>query len=647
MAVDSEIIRFEDFELDRGAFELRQSGRVVRLERIPLEMLVLLAENPGRLVSREQILERIWGKDVFVDADNAINTAVRKIRQALRENPEKPRLLQTVPGKGYRFAALGAVDNQAAATSTVQTKLDKDGRDRDKGKQEKFDSAVKPHSRWPLWLTLAAALLVIAAIAVRSSSIRKITPRPRKEMLAVLPFVNLSGDPHEEYFVDGMTEEMITQLGSLDPQHLGVIARTSSMQYKSSQKSAAQIAQELGVNYLVEGSVRREGARVRVTAQLIQANDQTHIWAGNFDREQSDVIRLQSEAALSILGKIESTLPHPAQARLAAAPSVNAEAHLAYLLGLHALELRTRQSTEESITAFQRAVALDPEYAPAYAALARVYSLAPVSGTLPAQESMPKAREAAVHAIALDDSLAEAHAVLAFVKAHYEYDWPGAEREYHRALELNPNDAYTHFFYSNSYLSPLGRHDEAIAEMKKAIELDPFSAPIQSFLIRTYTWARRYDQALAQYQQCNQMFPAFALDHERLAHLYTYTYRFEEAISEDAKARELAGEDPTAVLSKENTLRRAWKSGGPTGYWKQLLEFAQMPQNPPEAYVPDYGVAILHARVGDKDKALESLEKAYAKRELAMTEIGIEPAFDSLRPDPRFQSLLHRVGLSQ
>ena len=630
--MDTEIIRFEDFELDRGAFELRQSGRTVRLERIPLELLFFLAENPGRLVTREQILERVWGKDVFVDADNGINTAVRKIRQALKETPESPRFLQTVPGKGYRFTKPEVTDGKTGVGSVPQETAD--------------PGAEQASRRWLLWLSLAV-LFIVAAMVARSFLWRNTKPSLGKEMLAVLPFVNLSGDPHEDYFVDGMTEEMITQLGSLDPRHLGVIARTSSMQYKGARKNTTQIAQELGVDYLLEGSVRRDGERVRVTAQLIQASDQTHLWAGSFDRELGDVVKLQNEVALAIADKIELTLSHEERARLAEAPAVNPEAHLAYLRALQVWDWRTKQGAERSIAELQRAISLDPNYALAYAGLARVYSLAPITGVLSGEEAMPKAREAASRAIALDDSLAEGHTALAFVKAHYEYDWVGAQREYLRALELNPNDAYAHLFYSNSYLSPLGRHDEAIGEMKKAIELDPFSSPVQSFLGRTYLWARRYDDALAQGQKCNQMFPEFAVNHERLAHLYTYTGKFQEAIAEDTKARLLAGEDSESVSKKENSLRQALKSGGPHGYWQQLLEFAQTADNPPEAYTSSYGLAIVYTRLGEKEKAIQSLEKAYEERVLAMTEIGVEPALDPLRSDPRFQSLLRRVHLVQ
>jgi TolB-like protein/DNA-binding winged helix-turn-helix (wHTH) protein len=632
----NEITRFEDFELDRGAFELRRGGQVVRLERIPLELLFLLAERSGLLVGREEILERIWGKDVFLDADNSINTAVRKIRQALKDNPEEPRFVQTVPGKGYRFAARIVSPTLPAAAEEAPTHSRASGQ----------AISGRSLSRWVVWLgvvLLAGALALLLGPYLRRSE----RPVPTKAMLVVLPFVNLSGDSQQEYLADGMTEEMITQLGSLDPQHLGVIARTSSMQYKNGKKGASQIAKELGVTYLLEGSVRRDGQRVRVTAQLIQGDDETHIWAGNFDRELKDVLRLQSDVALAISSKIELSLEGPVRARLAGTPTVDPDAHEAYLQGLHAAELRTRPGTERGIAEFQRAIALDPNYAAAYAALARTYGLATVPGALTVQESMPKAREAAMRALALDESLAEGHTVLGFVKAHYDYDWPGAEREYRRGLELNPNDAYAHLFYSNSYLSPLGRHEEAIREVDKAIALDPFSPPVQSFRGRTLLWARRYDDALAQFNKCAEMFPGFAIDRERIAHLYTYTGKFEEAIAEETKARLLAREEPKNVLKKETELRRAWKQGGPQGYWKMVLELAQAGEAPPEAYIGSYGLAIVYARLGEKEKSLDALEKAFEEHVLAMTEIGIEPALDSLRSDARFQNLLRRVGLAK
>lgn len=632
-----ELIRFEDFELSRGAFELRRKGRAVRLERIPLELLFLLVERRGLLVGREEILEHVWGKDVFVDTDNSINTAVRKIRQALGDDPENPRFVQTVPGKGYRFAAKIITEEPAPAISRAEPEQ------KAEGPGSKTKQGVGNLTAWLGFAAVFLAAVVAGFFLLRHTG----KPAPARAVLVVLPFVNLSGDAQQDYFADGMTEEMITQLGNLDPEHLGVIARTSSMQYKQTKKRASQIAQELGVNYLLEGSVRRDGNHVRVTAQLIRANDETHLWAADFDEELRDVLRLQSEVALAISSKVELNLGEETRRRLNAAPALSPEAHEAYLQGLHASELRTKRGIEEAIEEFQKAIRLDPNYAAAYAALARVYSLAAVPGALPVQESMPKAREAAMRAISLDDSLAEGHTILGFIKAHFEFDWAGAEREYRRGLELSPNDANAHLFYSNSYLSPLGRHEEAIAEMKKAIELDPFSPVTQSFLGRTYLWAKRYEDARTQFAKCADMFPGFAINQERLAHVYTYMGRFEEAIGAESKARLLSGEDPKSVLQKEDALRKALKEGGSQAYWKKVLELSQSGENPPEAYRGAYGTAILFARLGDKQNALDALEKAFGVRELAMTEIGIEPAFDPLRGEARFQDLLRRVGLAK
>lgn len=637
-------IHFERFELDPGAFELRRDGQLIKLERIPLQLLLLLAENRQRLVTREEILRVIWGENVFVDADNSINTAVRKARQALKDDPENPRFLRTVPGKGYRFTA-----EVKSVTSTVSPEelasVEQLPPESPTPLNDDPEVPLPSRNKWAI-LTLIGVIAVVGAVLMlRSRPNPPPQPSTRKAMLAVLPFVNLSGNPGEDYLADGMTEELITQLGGLDPNRLGVIARTSSMQYKGAPKSAAQVAHELGVDYVLEGSVRWNDQRVRVTAQLIQASDQTHLWAADFDRDPGDVLRLQSDLALAISSKIELTLSPPVRARLTDAPPVNAAAHDAYLLGLHELDLRTKSGIERSIAEFQNAIALDPQYASAHAALARAYSLAPVVRAMTPIEAMPKARDAALRAIELDPGLASGHSTLGFVKAHYEFDWPSAEREYLRALALNPNDAYAHFFYSNSYLSPLGRHAQAIEEMRKAVAIDPFSAPVQAFLGRTYIWARKYDKALEQFQKVAEMFPGFAIDHERLAQLHAFMGRFDQAIAEDTKARLLSGENEKSALAKEAKLRHAWTTQGAPGYWKMLVELSQTAENPPEAYNSPFGTAILYAQLGDKARALNALEQAYEQRSLAMTEINIEPAFDPIRGEPRFKALLQRVRL--
>jgi TolB-like protein/DNA-binding winged helix-turn-helix (wHTH) protein len=625
-------IRFQDFELDSRSFELRRAGRPVKLERIPLQLLFLLAENRERLVTREEILQVIWGKDVFVDADNSINTAVRKVRQALKDDPENPRFLRTIPGKGYRFTP------PATSSSSLTPEL--------------AELRADPTSPRRLvvravWTAVALVMLSTGGFVLRS----RLTSAPKinqtRVTLVVLPFVNFSGDAHDDYFADGMTEETITELGRLDPQHLGVIARTTSMQYKNAKKGAREVAHELGADYLLEGSVRRSGQRVRVTAQLIQASDQTNLWAADFDRDLNDVLKIQSDLAFAISSKIQLTLSPPTRARLAEAPSVNGVAYETYLRGLHDADLRTKSATVRAIAEFQQAIELDLRYAPAHAALARAYSLAPVVGAMTTMEAMPKAREAALRAISLDPALAAGHTTLGFVLAHYDFDWSAAEREFLGALDLNPNDPFAHMFYSNSYLSPLGSHEQAIVEMQKAVALDPFSAPVQSFLGRTYIWARKYDKALAQFHKCQESFPGFAIGYERLAQLHAFLGKFDDAIAEDAKARLLSGENEASTLQKEAALRQAWSASGARGYWKQLLELTQLPDNPPEAYSSPFGAAILYAQLGEDTLALNSLEKAFDQRSLSMSEIAIEPAFDPLRAEPRFQTLLRRVGLEK
>ena len=309
--------------------------------------------------------------------------------------------------------------------------------------------------------------------------------------------------------------------------------------------------------------------------------------------------------------------------------------------------MRTRESFKLAIAEFNRAVALEPNYALAYAELARTYSLGTLVGLGPPAEMMREARNAALKALEIDDTIAAAHTTLGFIHAHFEFDWAAAEREYRRGIALNPSDAYAHFFYSNSLLSPQGRHDEAIAEMKIAIQLDPLSPPIDSFLGLTLLWPRRYDEALAHLQQSVRRFPNFVLNHVRLGHLYTYMGRFEDAITEDTKARVLYGQDMHEAVNQEDTLRSALSLGGPQGYWLKVRAFAQAGFEAPEGYGNSYGMAKLSARLGENDRALDLLERAYSERQLFMTEVANEPAFDPLRRDERFRALLRRVGVGE
>ncbi len=625
-----QVLRVGEWNIDPALDEISKEGTCVKLEPRAMRLLVCLAEHAGQVVSVEKLLDEVW-KDVVV-TPNSVYHAVATLRRVLGDNTKEPTYITNVLRRGYRLVApVRWVD---AAVKELGIPASPEGDRKAKGT--------------PLWRLPSRALWFGAAVLIALlTTAYFVASAPHKPMLVVLPFENLTGDAGQEYFSDGMTEELITQLGSLDPEHLGVIARTSAMQYKGAHKDVAQIARELGVNYVLEGSIRGSKERIRVTAQLIASGDQTHIWAQSFDRDASDVLRLQSEVARAIAEKIQLTLPQKTIARLARSPSLNPQAHEAFLEGLDAENQRTKQAFERAISAFSRAIVLEPEYAPAYAELARTYSLATVVGIGSPAEMLTNARNAAVTAIQIDDSVAAAHTTLGFIHAHFEFDWAAAEREFRRGIELNSSDANAHLFYSNSLLSPLGRHDEAIAEMKIAIRLDPLSAPIDSFLGRTYLWARRYNDALSHLQKSVERFPNFALNHVRLAHLYAYINRFDDAIAEETKAWSLSGLDAAEGSNRADALRLALASQGQHGYWRKLLEFSQTDVNAPEAYSGSYGMAILYTRVGENDRALESLELAFTQRQLGMTEIAIEPAFDPLQDDPRFHSLLRRVGVAR
>jgi TolB-like protein/Tfp pilus assembly protein PilF len=462
--------------------------------------------------------------------------------------------------------------------------------------------------------------------------------------------VNMSGDPSQEYVADGMTEEMIAQLGHLNPQILGVIVRTPAMQLKLSHKDAPQIAQDLKVNYLLEGSIRLEGKRVRVTALLIQANDQTYIWAETYDRDLSSVLKMQSDIAHTIAGEIQIKLAKPGLrifGPISAVRPVNREAHSAYLEGMQALTWRKKEGCEIAIADFKQSIAIDPNYAPAYAGLARAYNLAPLFGLLTPAESLPQAAAAAAHAVSLDDTLSDAHSTLGFTKAHWEFDWPSAEREFRKAINLEPNSANAHGYYSHSYLTPMGRHDEAITEIKKALELYPLSIPIESHLGRAYVLARRYDDALAQLKRTGDMDPSFAINHARLAHLYAHLHRFQDAIAEETQARLESGAGLEDARAHGRALTQAFQSSGARGYWLKELEFAAEGENPPEAYVTPFGRAIIYSELENKAEALKWLEKAYAERDINMTELAVTAEFDFLQQEPRFRSLLRQTGLGK
>ncbi len=641
----ADVVKFGDgLELNRNSYELRRAGRALKLERIPLDILFLLVERRGQLVTRDDIIGKIWGKDVFVDTDSSINGAIRKIRQVLKDDPENPVFVQTVTGKGYRFIA---------AVTEAEFPAHKSG-----GKNLESSNTITQEpstllaagqerrvalTSWPWVASLAVLLVVVLAAAIFGLRLRarSQTASEHRVMMAVLPFANLSNDPEQEYFSDGLTEETITDLGELNPERLGVIARTSAAAYKHTNKTIAQIGRELGVDYILEGSVRREGGVARISAQLIRVKDQVHLWAHNYDRETGGLLALQNELGRAIAQQVQVKLAPPSGGGSTYKYAPNPEAYELYLKGRFYLNQRTYAEIDKSTEYFQRCIEKDPGFALGYAGLADSYLANTIRSP---QDFDPKAKAAAARALELDGELAEAHAALGAEKADFEYDWPGAEREFKRAIELNPNYAEAHFRYALSYLMPQGQSENAIAEMKKALQLDPFSPIYNTVFGLTYFYARRYDQAQEQFKKAIDLNANFFVTHYHLAWLYSQSGQYENAISELTKGRLLSGDDRTvkAAAPDEVALRKAWAALGARGFWQQLLRSNEKLVG----NIGEFDVPQIYARLGNKQKALESLARNYEERRALGTLLNVDPAFDSLRSDQRFGDLVRRMGLT-
>ena len=536
-----------------------------------------MVEQRGQLVTREQILEKIWGKDVFLDADSSINSAIRKIRQVLKDDPERPRFLQTVTRRGYRFI-VPIVEEAAVENPTAK-------------------------------------------------SIRSI---------AVLPLENLTGDPAQQYFADGMTDTLITTLAQIES--LRVISRTSAMHYRESGKTLPQIGRELGVDAVVEGSVARSGNRVRIDAQLIQALTDRHLWARSYERDIQDVLALQGEMARTIAAEIQIRLTLKDQARLGNTPPVNRAAYDAYLKGRFFWNKRTAEGLKKGIEHFDDATKKDLGYALAYAGLADSYDVAPFYSVMTPKEAYPRAKAAAMKALEIDEGLAEAHTSLAHALWSYDWDWVGSERENRRSLDLNPNYATGHHWYS-WFLQLMGRHDEAVREAQRALELDPLSLAINTQLGVAYYYGRDYDRAADQLRKTIELDPRYPMAHIYLGQCFEQLGELQDATLEFQKGLQ-AGEDPWLSASLIHAYGRSGRRVEAEEALQKLLEDART------KVVSPYFLGMAYAGLGDKEKAFEWLETAYRERVNWMPYLKVDPELDNLRTDPRFADLLRRVGLS-
>lgn len=636
-------IRFGVFELDLRSGELQKQGRKIRLEGQPVQVLMCLLESPGELVTREELHRKLWPADTFVNFEHGLNAAVKRLRQALNDSADNPRFVETLPRRGYRFIApiqvvpgnvvpgREAVPNPSAPDSLPE------GID-----QEQVEPSDTPlvsgHRRWPhAWTTLGLVLLLVVGIST-VVMIRSRSHLPVIRSLAVLPLENLSGDTSQDYFSDGMTDELITELGQIGG--LRVISRTSIMTYKGARKSIPQIAHELNVNAVVEGTVLLSGNQIRITAQLIQAEDDKHLWARSYEGELRNTFTLQNEVARAIATQIRTKLNPPEDAALRNAKVVNPEAYEAYLKGRYFWNKRTGSGLTEAIRYFTTAIEADPGYARAYAGLADSYALAGdwKYGVLAPREAYPKAKAAAEKAIALDSTLGEAHISLAFCLDGFDWNWESGGTEYKRGIELSPDYATGHDWYG-WHLAEFGRNDEAIAEVETAVSLDPLSLIIGADLAEEFVIAHRFEQAITQSRKTMTLDPFFGNAHYVMGQALAQERRYKEAIAELQKAIELS---PGSTAFSAN-LAFAYASSGRTEDALKILNGQK--NRPPDSFSNAAEIALIYAGLNDNDQAMVWLEKAYAER--FNPAVLMRPCFDPLRSDPRFQDLLRRIGLTR
>ena len=644
------VVRFGAFEVSFESGEVRKAGLRIRVQQQPLKLLQILLERPGEVVSREELRNRLWTNETFGDFDQAVNIAIGKLRSALGDSADDPRYIETLPKRGYRFIAeVSIVDldgrgggpasgNPEHPVLTV-TSGDSNAAHQDSPLPAAMQLPAPKRQRWTARrITFAAALglgLSILAILLILYWVRRPTGI---RSLAVLPLDNFSGDASQDYFADGMTDELITDLAQI--RALRVVSRTSVMMYKGTRKPLPQIARELNVDAVVEGSVFRSGDEVRITAQLIQVPADKHLWAESYEGNVRDALNVQNRVARAIADEIRIEVTPRERAALKTAKIINPEAYEAYLKGRYSWNLRTADGLKKSVEYFNEAIAKDPNYAVAYSGLADAYALLGdwQYAVMPAKEAMPKALSAARKAVELDDSLGEAHASLAFCLEGFDWDFADADREFQRAVELSPGYATAHHWYA-WHLSLMGRNKEAIAEMEKAVNLDPVSPVVNADLAELLLIAHLPDESIQQSRKTIEMNPGFAFAHNQLAQAYIEKQMFGEASAELQQAIRLAGNSPIFLAN----LARAYAGSNRKAEATALLNDLKKRSDPGSPLIAE--IAMIYTALGEKDQAISWLEKGYEAR----FNPGVleRPCFDALRSDPRFQDLLHRIGLSQ
>lgn len=652
----SKLFRFGVFEIDPQAGELRKQGRRIKLQEQPFQILVLLLHHRGEIVSRDELRHQLWPDDTFVDFDHSLNTAIMRLRETLGDSSENPLFIETVPKRGYRFIApTVAVSTKpsedrgvrlaeqpftsvpVAATGVTGTPM--------YAEAQPAASTMGVNHRKALKLggiiaASATILLGLMALYLHKVSAGKASSQ-QIASLVVLPLENVSGDREQDYFADGMTDELIAHLAKI--RSLRVISRTTAMAYRDSRKPLSEIARELNVDAVVEGTVLRAGNRVRITAELVQVSTDRHLWAETYESPVGDILTLQAQVASAIVNQISVKLSPEDQTRLAntAAARVDPEAYEDLLKGRYYWNKRSDEGLSKAIEYFEAATKKDPNYALAYASLADCYSVfgSAIVGTMPSAEAEPKAKAAAQKALEIDNSLGEAETSLASVRFNYDWDWPAAASGFQRAIELNPSYATAYQRYS-LYLIAMGQTRDSLEQINVARRLDPLSLSINfSYGWRLYM-ARQYDEAAEQLRNTLEMDPNFALAHLVLGQTYEQKGEDGQAIAELQKAVATSSNMPLMVAGLGHAYAVAKKIPEARAVLNQLLEQSK------KQYVSPFYIALICAGLAENDKAVEWLEKAYADRSNGLVFLKVDPELDSLRSNPRFKKLLVKMRLS-
>ena len=600
-------IRFGSFEMDPVSGDLRKSGIPLKMQPQPCKVLLLLLARPGELVTRERIQEEIWGDATHVDFEKGLNFCIKKIREALIDDAETPRYIETVPKRGYRFIhPVEAVSPEAVGSS---------------------GTVHKSRGELPSW----AGLLILAGVAL-TLALTWMLREPPTHSLAVLPLEDLSQGAAPEGFVDGMTDMLTTELSKIKP--LRVISRVTMEQYRETDKTLPEIAKDLNVDSVVEGSVLFDGERVRITVQLIDASPERHLWAEAYDREVNDVLELHTEVARTIARQIEGVII-PERDRL---PKVTPAALIAYLKGRGFLSQRTPEKIQTGLNYFDQAIALDPAFALAHAGRADAYALlgSVPYDALPPLEAMPLAKRAALRALELDDRLAEAHTTLGYVSMVFDHDWEKAEEEFLRGLNLNPNYVEAHHWYAY-YLHVLGRVDEAMEHVEYARQLDPNSLTATASLAWHHYYERDYQQAIVHLKETLEINSYFPLAHLDLGLVYAQLGRYNEASQEFEQALAIAPNCTICRGVKGYNYALAGRIDEAEDILEDLLDLSET------RYVPGFYLAVVYGALGQKEEALRWMEKAYEQRSDYIIYAGIEPSLDPIRGEPRFKELLDRI----